>query len=496
VSDLAAGRACAAGGHPATVAAAMETLVAGGNAFDAVVAAGFASAVAEPTLTGLAGGGFLLARTAEGDEVVFDFFVDTPGLGRESVPEPDDLDFEAVTIRYRGATQDFHVGMGSVAVPGCLAGLLHAHRRLGRLDLDQVVAPARRLAAEGVPLNAQQAHLVHLLSPIMTRTPAAAAIFTPSGRLPEVGDRLANPELEAFLAGLDERGFAAPETVKATTAAMTSAGGILTATDLESYRVVERRPLEVTWRGHRLLTNPPPAFGGELVALGLTLLEERAGPAPATFGSAGHALALATAMIDADRVRAAGTVGEELARWRSTGGTTHISVADDEGAVAAMTTSNGEGCGWIIPGTGVMANNMLGEDDLHPGGFHAAAPGHRVASMMAPSIVVAPNGVAELVVGSGGSKRIRTALVQVVSAVIDHRRPLREAVEMPRLHWDGERIQAEPGWAEEAVHALRERWEVNDWDRPDLYFGGVHAVVPGRAAAGDPRRGGAELLGW
>jgi gamma-glutamyltranspeptidase / glutathione hydrolase len=84
----------------------------------------------------------------------------------------------------------------------------------------------------------------------------------------------------------------------------------------------------------------------------------------------------------------------------------------------------------------------------------------------------------------------------VVSAVIDPRRPLREAVEMPRLHWDGERIQAEPGWAEEAVHALRERWEVNDWDRPDLYFGGVHAVVPGRAAAGDPRRGGAELLGW
>ncbi len=154
-----------------------------------------------------------------------------------------------------------------------------------------------------------------------------------------------------------------------------------------------------------------------------------------------------------------------------------------------MTTSNGEGSGWIIPGTGVLANNMLGEDDLHPLGFHRAAPGERVASMMAPSVVVGPDGAVELAAGSGGSKRIRTALTQVISGVVDHRRPLDEAVHAPRLHWDGEVLQVEPGWDEEALAVLRERWPVNVWSRPDLFFGGVHAVVPGREAVGDPRRG-------
>ena len=167
------------------------------------------------------------------------------------------------------------------------------------------------------------------------------------------------------------------------------------------------------WRGHRLLTNPPPAFGGELVALGLLELESRPGWPPAA-GSVAHAVSLAESMIATDEVRAAGLVGEELRR-RSTGGTTHVSVADAEGGAASMTTSNGEGSGWLLPGTGVMANNMMGEDDLHPGGFHSSAPGERVASMMAPSLVVDVDGAVRLAVGSGGSKRIRTALPQVIA---------------------------------------------------------------------------------
>ena len=483
-----------AAGHPATVAAAVEVLDTGGTAVDAVVAAGFASAVAEPTLTSLAGGGFLLARTPGGEEVLFDFFVDTPGLGRSSASDPSALDFGPITVQFPGALQDFHVGRGSVAVPGCLAGFLHAHRRLGRLELADVVAPARRLAAEGVVLNEWQTMIIRLLGPIMTRTPEAAALFAPGGDLPSVGDRIVNPELEAFLGRVDEHGFAAPSTRAAIDAEMRD-GGLLTAADLDAYRVVERAPLEVSWCGHRLLTNPPPAFGGELVALALALLEEAAGTDPPRFHSPQHAVALGSAMVRADEVRARGDVGAELARYRSTGGTTHISVADAEGGVAAMTTSNGEGSGWIIPGTGVMANNMLGEDDLHPGGFHTVEPGQRVSSMMAPSLVIAPDGSVELVAGSGGSKRIRTAIAQVVSAVVDHGLSLADAVDAPRLHWDGEQMQAEPGWAANALAALRERWDVNEWDVRDLYFGGVHAVQPGRAAAGDPRRGGSSHVG-
>jgi gamma-glutamyltranspeptidase/glutathione hydrolase len=479
-----------ASGHPATTAATVEVLEAGGNAVDACVAAGFAAAVAEPTLTSLGGGGFLLARSAEGEEVLFDFFVDTPGRGRAGVPA--NLDFEEVVVQFSGAEQGFHVGLGSVAVPGCLAGWLHAHRRLGRLELDLVTGPARRLAAEGVVVNDQQDYLFRLLEPIFTRTPEAAAIAAPGGRRLQRGDRITNPALAAYLARVDERGFAEPALAARIEAAMTAGGGLVTAADLTSYEVVERDPLTVSWRGHRLLTNPPPAFGGELVALGLLELEARPGW-PATAGSLDHAIAVTEAMIATDEVRAAGLVAEELRR-RSTGGTTHVSVADGEGGAATMTTSNGEGSGCLFPGTGVMANNMMGEDDLHPGGFHTTPPGQRVASMMAPSLVVSAGGAVSLAVGSGGSKRIRTALLQVIVAAVDQGVPLEEAVTAPRLHWDGAQLHIEPGWDHDVVDALAARWPVTRWPQQDLYFGGVQAVVPGREAAADPRRGGAATV--
>ena len=171
-----------ASGHEATTAAAVEILAAGGNAIDACVAGGFAAAVAEPTLTSLGGGGFLLARTAAGEEVLFDFFVDTPGRDAPS-GGPSDLDFEEVVVRFSGADQAFHVGLASVAVPGCLAGWLHAHRRLGRLPLDVLTGPARRLAEVGVEVNDQQAYVLQILEPILTRTEEAAAIVAPGGRL-------------------------------------------------------------------------------------------------------------------------------------------------------------------------------------------------------------------------------------------------------------------------------------------------------------------------
>lgn len=480
-----------ASGHPATTAAAVGVLAAGGNAIDACVAGGFAAAVAEPTLTSLGGGGFLLARTTEGEEVLFDFFVDTPG--KDAPPPRVALDFEQVVVRFSGADQPFHVGLGSVAVPGCLAGWLHAHRRLGRLPLDEITGPARRLAVAGVEVNDNQAYLLKILEPILTRTDEAAAIVAPGGRLLTRGDRLVNPALSEFLGAIDERGFAAPQVAAAIGEAMALGGGRLTAADLAAYTVVEREPLSVAWRGHRLLTNPPPAFGGELVALGLLELEAHAGW-PAEIGSPAHAVALAEAMVTTEEARVAGQVAGALARRRASGGTTHISVEDAEGNAASMTTSNGEGSGWLIPGTGAMANNMMGEDDLHPTGFHASPPGRRVASMMAPSLVVGPSGDVELVVGSGGSKRIRTALLQVIAGRVDQQRSLVDAVEGPRVHWDGTQLHVEPGWPEAAVLALEARWPVRRWTQRELYFGGVHAVAPGRAAA-DPRRGGAVYVG-
>jgi gamma-glutamyltranspeptidase/glutathione hydrolase len=476
-----------AGGHPATCGAAAAALTAGGNAFDAVVAAGFASAVAEPTLTGLGGGGFLMARSASGAVALFDFFVDTPGLGL-SQPQPDPH-FLPVTVHFGPADQEFNIGLGSVAVPGCLAGYLRVHARLGTLPLPLLLAPAVRLAREGVALNAQHAYLVDILQPILTVSQTGRELYTRGGRLLAEGERLTNPELAGFLERLAAEpagaaGFAAPDLAARIAADMAGGGGRLSAEDLAHYRVCEREPIAVAYRGHRLLTNPPPSFGGSLLALSLTLLEAR-GPMPA-WGSGAHLAGMTEVMIETDAIRSRGDIGNRL---RAARGTTHVSVSDAAGNAAAMTTSNGESSGYLVPGTGVMLNNMLGEDDLHPDGFHAAPPGERVSSMMCPSLLLR-DGEVVLVLGSGGSKRIRTALAQVISNVVDFGMEPLAAVEAPRLHWDGECVQVEPGFREASLAALAERWPVNRWHDRNLYFGGVHAVAPGRAGAGDPRRGG------
>ena len=489
-----------AAGHPRTTEAALDILRAGGNAFDAVVAAGFAAVVAEPALTSLGGGGFLLARTAQGQAVVFDFFVDTPGRGlRAGELEPH---FLPVTVRFPGSEQIFNVGLGSVAVPGVLRGYLHVHRRLGRLPLREVLAPAIQLARAGVAINRKQAYFLDLLVPIMTLTAAGRALFEPCGRYLGEDDVHRNPDLAAFLESLPrdgEREFYEGELARRIATDMREGGGLLTAADLTACRVIEREPLPVDYRGRRLLTNPPPSFGGSLIALSLRLLEARE-VTELGFGSPAHLALLVAVMREVDRRRAEGYLSpadlgrpgltESLEQVRAaSGGTTHVSVCDAEGNAASMTTSNGEGSGYFAPGTDIMLNNMMGEDDLHPEGFHVSPPGMRVASMMAPSLLLAGDRT-QLALGSGGSKRIRTAMLQVISNVVDFGMSPRAAVEAPRLHWDGQHIQIEPGFLDPALAALTERWPVNRWAVQDVYFGGVHAVAPGGEGAGDPRRGG------
>ncbi|HEX8581738.1 MAG TPA: gamma-glutamyltransferase [Acidimicrobiales bacterium] len=476
---MTAARGLVAAGEANVAGAAADVLAAGGNAFDAAVAAGFASAVAEPCLTSLGGGGFLLACPAAGDPVVVDFFVDTPGLGLVDRPDPN---FEPVLVRFPGVDQEFVVGHGAAAVPGTLAGLLHAHRRLGRLPLDRVVAPAVALAERGVVVDEFQAYAASLLTPILTRTTGAAALFAPAGRLVAAGETFVNPDLAAFLAALpaSAASFYGGDLAGRMAADMAACGGLLTTDDLAAYRVAERAPLATDVGDHRLLGIPPPSDGGTRVGGMLAAAAAAVLPGGAGWGSPDHAVALVGAMV----------AGEASGRV-VTRGTTHVSVADAEGNVAAMTTSNGEGSGYVVPGTGILLNNMLGEDDLHPEGFHLDPPGHRLGSMMAPSVVLGPDGSPVLALGSGGSKRIRTAVFQVVLSVVALGLDVAEAVAAPRLHWDGTAVQAEPGWPAAAIAALRARWPVNEWDGPNMYFGGVHSVVPGGSAAADTRRGGA-----
>ncbi|MCI5196383.1 MAG: gamma-glutamyltransferase [Candidatus Electrothrix sp. AW5] len=502
-------KAIVASGHEAVSGVAALILEAGGNAFDAVVAAGFAGTVAEQMLTSLGGGGFALARTADQQEIFFDFFVDTPGLGLEDAQlEPH---FYPIEVDFGGSTQEFNIGLGSVAVPGTLKGLLHIHERLGRMPLQEVVEPAVQLA-KGHELNKVQAYFIKILRPILEVSATGRTLYESHGQLIQQGETLVNPELADFLQQLPKdkgRDFYCGDIAARIAQDMHSGDGLLTAQDLAAYKVIERKPLRVPYHGHTLLTAPD--IGGTLIGLSLSLQEKAmrfAGPIQ-EWGSPEHLLRTLKCMQEVEHLRKQGlTHPQALAAYRTeqsiqgsqgseehtrqfNRGTTHVSVADSQGNIASMTCSNGEGGGYFVPGTGIMLNNMMGEDDLHPDGFHAASPGQRVGSMMSPSALLHEDTV-KLVLGSGGSKRIRTALSQVLTQLVDYKRDVTEAVLAPRMYWDGdaEILHIEPGFDQEALQMLQEQVKLNLWKKPDLYFGGVHAVMPGIDGVGDPRRGG------
>ncbi len=497
-------KAIIASGHPLVSEAAAKVLKNGGNAFDAVVAAGFASSAVEPALNSLGGGGLLLGHSADkGQNLFFDFFVDTPGLElKNKVHEPH---FFPVTVQFSGSEQDFNVGLGSVAVPGTLKGLLHIHKRLGYMDLADVLAPAIEFAGTHT-LNKNQAYFLQLLYPIMTLFPGGKTIYEPGGNYLQEGNQLANNDLASFMKEIAmDKGdnFYFGELAEKIGREMEENDGLLTRADLAAYKVKERPPMSVPFREYDFFTAPAPSMGGALIGLSLSL-QSLSGKPDYEFGSAEYLMHTTGLMQEVEKVRGGGlSTAHDLQKFLGSSeclecvknvrlfsrGTTHISIADKKGNCASMTCSNGEGAGYFAPGTGVMLNNMMGEDDLHPEGFHSSPPGQRVASMMSPSLLIKDDDV-KLVIGSGGSKRIRTAVSQVLSQVIDFNRHIQDAVDAPRLHWDGDVVQLEPGFSASDVELLKKQVDVNEWESKGVYFGGVHAVIPGVEGAADKRRGG------
>jgi gamma-glutamyltranspeptidase/glutathione hydrolase len=492
-----------AAGHPLTAEAGAEVLRAGGNAVDAAVAAVLASFAVESPLTGFGAGGFMMVSHGE-ETTLVDFFVAAPGKdgaerGVELVPVPVHFDEETV--------QTFYVGPASCGVPGTAAGLELALRRFGTAPLAELIGAGVRLAREGAPVNAEQAYILDILWPIHERLPESRELYAPGGDKLGEGDVFRFPELAEALERFAAEG-AAPfyrgEVAAALAGHVQQHGGTLGPTDLAEYEAIERRPVAAAFRGAEVLTNPPPSSGGILVAYTLGLLERlgpRSGPEQlvAAMDAANHARndefaealygeGLERALLDPARL--------DLRAGDLLGSTTHISVLDGDGMCASVTCSNGSGSGVLVPGTGVILNNMLGEEDLNPLGFHAIAPGRRVPSMMAPT-VVRRDGEIVLGLGSAGSNRIRSAIVQTVVRAVEEGMGADEAVRAPRLHYEQGIVQAEPGIDEEALARLEARGvPVLRRPRANLFFGGVQAVARDPSSGelsggGDPRRGGA-----
>ncbi|HEX3690893.1 MAG TPA: gamma-glutamyltransferase [Solirubrobacteraceae bacterium] len=488
-----------AAGHPVSARAGADVLLAGGNAVDAALGAMLASFACEPLLTGLGAGGYMLVVAPGQAPTLLDFFVEAPGRGASDPARPRS-ELIPVPVSFGDAVQMFHVGAASVGTFGMPAGVCEAARRFGRVPLERLVAPAARLAREGVPLNSQQAYIIEILGAIVTSTPEASALFAPDGRLLRAGERLRQPELGDALERLgseEARPFYEGDIAAAIVSWLAERGGLVTGEDLSAYEVVDREPVHVSYRGRDVLTNSPPSAGGILIARALARLDAAPGPPSIVqvvdvmeSTQSERTPEFLAGLDDPEFLRAfLGGRGGRL------GSTTHIAALDREGWACSVTCSNGSASGVIVPGTGVHLNNMLGEQDLNPLGFHRHPPGRRMPSMMSPTIVLR-DGAAQLAVGSAGSNRIRSAVLQTIIRSIDDGLEAQAAIDAPRVHFEDDTVYSEPGVDVAALEAAGR--SVSPFRARNLFFGGAQAAAldgDGRfSGGGDPRRGGAAIV--
>jgi gamma-glutamyltranspeptidase/glutathione hydrolase len=453
-------QAAVAAGHPATTAAGLEILEEGGSAADAAVAACLASCVAETVMTGLLGGGHAIYFDAAGGQARnLDCFVAVPGLGSEA----SERELVHLDVAFGAEVVHYAVGPASCGVPGLPAGLEALWSAYGHLPWSRLVEPALQLARDGVEFPSEHAKCLAMLAPVMTMN-EGAGIYAPGGELLRAGERLLQPGLVAALEALADDVTAAYEgaIALALLELCRERGGLVTRADLEAYRARWSDPVEVPYLDATVLTRRGLSGIAQTVPR-LPRLQD--------LDATERVLVLVAALEGPDRG----------------GETTNVSVVDRDGNGCVLTSSLGLGSGDFLPGFDLHLNSMLGEVDLVRGPLE---PGDRMLSMMAPTLVVDPDGLS-LAVGAAGGTRMKTALLGVVAGILDEGLDADVAVRRPRFHPTPELVNAEPG-VDEAALALLEAGgrPVRRWPGPHHYFGGV-SVVSRTGAAGDPRRNGA-----
>jgi gamma-glutamyltranspeptidase/glutathione hydrolase len=362
------------------------------------------------------------------------------------------------------------------------------------------------------------------------------AIFGRNNGVVAPGEWLTNPDLARTLSELAREGvnYAIDgRLAQAILADQEANGGLLTQADLENYTVRRLPAIVVNYRDHEILLPPPSSTGGVLTAFTFKLLRHF-DVGRLRHGSTEHLQLLFEVMAATtrarpvwDRAQEGLPVVEALEYFLSESfvahyvrevkaslegdsrlpalkepalhpDTSHLSVIDQNGMAVSLTTTAGESAGYVVPSTGYIPNNIMGEEDLHPAGFHSHRPGERISTMMTPAIVLFSGNI-RLVVGSGGSIRIRSAILQVLSNLLDFNMRLTDAVNTARVHLENGSLQCELGYEPAAVDALEAKgYPVNRWDKRSIYFGGAHSVSRTRngriVAAGDNRRGGATAM--
>ncbi|MBA3972916.1 MAG: gamma-glutamyltransferase [Candidatus Solibacter sp.] len=510
-------RAMVVAQEPLAVDVGVEVLKAGGNAVDAAVAVAFALAVTHPSAGNIGGGGFLLARFADGRPTFIDF--------REMAPA------SASRNMYIGKdgkpTRESVVGWRAAGVPGTVRGLEMAHQKYGRKQWAELVGPSVKLAAEGVTLSYAEARSMCGAKKLMGQFAESNRIFLKGGACFEAGEKLVQPELARVLeriARLGASDFYEGQTARMLAAEMKKNGGEITLEDLKGYKAVERQPLKGTRRGYEILTAPSPSSGGIGILQMAEMLEgtgyekHGAGSAASThmiaevmrryFADRARYLgdgdfvklpvaglldaayiARRRATIDAERATPSDVVSAGAPAGAESAETTHFNVVDAEGNAVALTyTINGSyGSGVTPEGLGFLLNNEMDDFASQPGRpnmyglvqgeANAIQPRKRPLSAMTPT-VVSKDGKLFMVLGAPGGPRIISGVLQVMLNVLDFGMNVQQAVDQPRVHhqWRPDTLYLERGFSPD-TRALLEKRGHKLADTPSV--ASVEAIVIG-----------------
>lgn len=522
-----------------------RVLGAGGNAADAAVATAFALAVVFPTAGNLGGGGFAVARmggqekaSTSADLWALDFRETASELATPTMYGENAGGFAAPS----------RLGHRAAGVPGSVAGLVALHQKLGSMKWSELVAPSVRLAEEGFVVDEDFAKSISSVAERLAKFPASAKLFLPDGAPPKVGSTFKNPDLAAVLKRIQEfghKGFYEGATADLLLKEMARGNAPMTAGDLRRYEAKWRAPMSFSYRGHRVVSMPPPSSGGLTLAMMAAILEPYPLPTlPWRSPREIHLMAEASrraffarnarlgdpdfvknpieelrskAWADAQRATISetkSTPSESLGmREKASGGagphTTHFSVVDGKGGVVALTTTVNWwfGNAVTVEGAGFVLNNEMDDFAVIPGTANtfglvqgepnAIAPGKRMLSSMAPTLVFEPDGQLKLVLGGAGGPTIISAVMQVMTSVVDHNVDIAFAEAAPRFHHQGlpdlltiekDGLSAESRAALLSLgHQFKERDHIAD--APSIAWNGRAWV-----GAAEPRRNGALAL--
>ncbi len=480
----------------------VEILKKGGNAVDAAIAVGIALAVVYPEAGNIGGGGFMLIRKRSGETYAIDYREMAPKAAHRDVF----VDGKGELIRGEGSST---VGYRASGVPGTLAGFDLAFKKYGsgKVRWADLVRPSRAIAQNGYVLSHRLAELFKSYKDTLEDYEDSKRIFLNNGKLYEEGDVLRQPELAATLARIERLGareFYTGQTARMIADDMKAHNGMITLDDLKNYFAKERTPLEGSYRGHKIISMPPPSSGGIVMLEVLNILEHY-DVAKMPFASAAkyHVLAESMRRAFADRAEymadpdfakvpvatltdkkyaderrktidlTRASTSREIKFGDALGAesmdTTHYTVVDKDGTVVSNTYTINDlyGSRVTIKGTGILMNDEMDDFAARPGRANLfgliqgernkVEPGKRPLSSMTPTIVLRKDGSLWFALGARGGPRIISAVMQTVINVIDHGMDIQEAIDAPRIHhqWLPDQLNYEPyGMSPDTMNVL------------------------------------------